>query len=116
MRTLTDLTDGELAAAVAEAGGKAFQARQIGHWLWRHGVAGFDAMHNVPNALRKRLAECCRLRHAEVAQVDVAEDGTQKLLVRLADGEAVECVIIPDGERTTLCVSTQVGCPVACVF
>jgi len=116
MRTLTDLTDGELAAAVAEAGGQAFQARQIGHWLWKHGVPGFDAMRNVPNALRERLAERFRLRHAEVAQVDLAEDGTQKLLVRLADAEAVECVIIPDGERTTLCVSSQVGCPVACVF
>lgn len=116
MRTLTDLTDGELAAAVAEAGGQAFQARQVGHWLWKHGAAGFDAMRNVPKVLRERLAERFRLRHAEVAQVDDAEDGTQKLLVRLADGEAVECVIIPEGERTTLCVSSQVGCPVACVF
>ncbi|MFN6195842.1 MAG: 23S rRNA (adenine(2503)-C(2))-methyltransferase RlmN, partial [Planctomycetota bacterium] len=84
--------------------------------LWKHGVASFDAMHNVPARLREGLAARFRVRAGELAQVDEAEDGTQKLLVRWADGETVECVIIPDGERTTLCVSSQVGCPVACVF
>ena len=116
LRALTGLSDAELTAAVAELGGKAFQARQVSHWLWKHGVASFDAMHNVPARLREGLAARFRVRAGELAQVDEAEDGTQKLLVRWADGETVECVIIPDGERTTLCVSSQVGCPVACVF
>ena len=116
MATLTDLGDAALAEVVAAAGGKPFQARQVAHWLWRHGVTSFDAMRNVPLALRTALAASHRLRHATVDKVDDADDGTQKLLLRLADGEAVECVIIPDGERTTLCISTQVGCPVACVF
>ena len=116
LRALTDLTDQDLAAAVAEAGGKPFQARQVSHWLWKHGVASFDAMANVPTRLREALAARFRVRAGEVAQADDAEDGTQKLLVRWADGETVECVVIPDGERTTLCVSSQVGCPVACVF
>lgn len=116
MATLTDLGDAALAEVVAAAGGKPFQARQVAHWLWRHGVTSFDAMRNVPQALRTALAASHRLRHATVDKVDDADDGTQKLLLRLADGEAVECVIIPDGERTTLCISTQVGCPVACVF
>jgi 23S rRNA (adenine2503-C2)-methyltransferase len=56
------------------------------------------------------------VRSASVATRDLAEDGTEKLLLRLQDGESVECVIIPEGERTTLCVSSQVGCPVGCVF
>lgn len=116
MATLTDLGDAALAEVVAAAGGKPFQARQVSHWLWRHGVTSFDAMRNVPRALRTTLAASHRLRHATVDKVDDADDGTQKLLLRLADGEAIECVIIPDGERTTLCISTQVGCPVACVF
>lgn len=115
-RALTELTDQELAAAVAEAGGRPFQARQVSHWLWKHGVVSLDAMQNVPTRLREALAARFRVRAGELAQADEAEDGTQKLLVRWADGETVECVIIPDGERTTLCVSSQVGCPVACVF
>ena len=116
MRALTELTDQELADAVAELGGKPFQARQVSHWLWKHGVTAIDAMQNVPTRLREGLAARFRVRAGDLAQVDEAEDGTQKLLVRWADGETVECVIIPDGERTTLCVSSQVGCPVACVF
>ena len=116
MATLTDLGDAALAEVVAAAGGKPFQARQVAHWLWRHGVTSFDAMRNVPQALRTALAASHRLRHATVDKVDDADDGTQKLLVRWRDGETVECVIIPDGDRTTLCVSSQVGCPVACVF
>jgi len=116
MATLTDLSDAALAEVVGAAGGKPFQARQVAHWLWRHGATSFVAMRIVPLALRTALAAGHRLRHATVDKVDDADDGTQKLLLRLADGEAVECVIIPDGERTTLCISTQVGCPVACVF
>ena len=116
MRALTELTDHELADAVAELGGKPFQVRQVSHWLWKHGVTAIDAMQNVPTRLREGLTARFRVRAGDLAQVDEAEDGTQKLLVRWADGETVECVIIPDGERTTLCVSSQVGCPVACVF
>lgn len=116
MRALTELTDAELAAAVSAAGGQPFQARQVGHWLWKHGVADVEAMRNVPAKLRQALAQAHPVRAGALARVDDADDGTQKLLVRWRDGETVECVIIPDGERTTLCVSSQVGCPVACVF
>jgi 23S rRNA (adenine2503-C2)-methyltransferase len=114
--SLTDLSDAQLADAVARHGGKPFQARQIAHWVWRHGAADWAAMRNVPAALRDALARELAVRGAATAKVDAAGDGTRKLLVRLRDGETVECVIIPDGERTTLCISTQVGCPVACVF
>ncbi|MCA8950968.1 MAG: 23S rRNA (adenine(2503)-C(2))-methyltransferase RlmN [Planctomycetes bacterium] len=116
MRALAELSDAELAAAVAERGGQPFQARQVAHWLWKHGASGFDDLRNVPKRLRDALAADFALRAAVVRTAELAADGTEKLLLALADGEAVECVIIPDGERTTLCVSTQVGCPVACVF
>lgn len=116
MRALTDLTDAELLDAVTARGGQAFQARQVAHWVWRHGVTDFAAMRNVPQRLRDALAADFTARAGELAKADDADDGTQKLLVRWADGETVECVIIPDGDRTTLCVSSQVGCPVACVF
>lgn len=114
--SLTDLDEAALASAIADLGGKPFQARQVAHWLWRHGVTDFGAMTNVPARLREGLAAKFALRSTTVAQADLAEDGTEKLLLRLADGETVECVLIPDGDRTTLCISTQVGCPVGCVF
>ncbi|MBL8732206.1 MAG: 23S rRNA (adenine(2503)-C(2))-methyltransferase RlmN [Planctomycetes bacterium] len=116
MRALTDLTDTELGEAVREAGGQPFQARQLAHWLWKHAVDDYAAMQNVPQRLRQALAAKHPVRAATIVKQDLAEDGTEKLLLRLADGETVECVVIPDGDRTTLCISTQVGCPVGCVF
>lgn len=116
MPALTDLGDRELADLVLQCGGKPFQARQVGHWLWKHGAASYDELANVPVALRAALAAQQPLRSTTVAKADLADDGTEKLLIGLHDGEAVECVIIPDGDRTTLCISTQVGCPVRCVF
>lgn len=116
MRALTELGDAELSSLVQELGGKPFQARQVGHWLWKHGAATYAELANVPTTLRAALAKSGPLRSTTVAKADLAADGTEKLLIRLHDEQAVECVIIPDGDRTTLCVSTQVGCPVRCVF
>lgn len=113
---ITDLTDGALLDLVQQCGGQPFQARQIGHWLWRHGAADYDALRNVAGAVRTRLREQLPLRSTSIAAADLAADGTEKLLLRLADGATVECVLIPEPDRTTLCISTQVGCPVACVF
>jgi len=113
---LTDLDDEQLTALVAGMDGKPFQARQVLHWLWKHGVEDYEQMRNVPQRLRAALASHAPARSTRLQQADLAADGTEKLLLALHDGETVECVIIPDGERTTLCISTQVGCPVACVF
>jgi 23S rRNA (adenine2503-C2)-methyltransferase len=116
MPALTDLSDDDLQRVVVDAGGKPFQARQVAHWLYRHGAADYAAMKNVPQRLRDALAAAYTPFGSHVGKSDLASDGTEKLLVTLADGDNVECVIIPDGERTTLCISTQVGCPVRCVF
>jgi 23S rRNA (adenine2503-C2)-methyltransferase len=113
---LTELDDSGLVALVGELGGEPFQARQLGHWIYKHGATGFDQCRNLSAALRNRLAERAPIRGSSVAAVSRAGDGTEKLLLRLADGETVEMVVIPEGDRTTLCVSTQVGCPIACVF
>jgi len=115
-RALTDLTDAQIEAEVVAAGGMPFQARQVSHWVFRHRVREWDQMHNVPRALRESLAARLPIRSSTIAKRELSQDGTEKLLVQLHDGEAVECVVIPEGERTTLCVSTQVGCPVGCVF
>jgi 23S rRNA (adenine2503-C2)-methyltransferase len=113
---LTELADEELLDLVVGLGGKAFQARQISHWLWKHGVSEFDGLANLPVKLRHALAQTHVLRSTKVEKADLSTDGTEKLLIALADGDSVECVVIPEGERTTLCISTQVGCPVACIF
>jgi 23S rRNA (adenine2503-C2)-methyltransferase len=116
MRALTELTDDELQASVQDLGGQPFQARQIRHWLYRHGAEAYERMHNVPARLRTQLEQRHPVRSSRPARFDRADDGTEKVLVQLNDGQTVECVLIPDGARTTLCISTQVGCPVGCVF
>ena len=113
---LTDLDDAQVEELIVAAGGKAFQARQLTHWLYRHGAATLAACRNLPQGLRDALATGLPPRASTVARVDTAEDDTQKALLRLADGEHIEMVLIPEGERTTLCVSSQAGCPVACIF
>ncbi len=113
---LTDLSGPELEALVVDAGGKPFQARQLAHWIYKHGAASYDDCRNVPKVLRERLADHGPVRGSAVERAERSPDGTEKLLIRLADGEAIEGVLIPEGDRRTLCVSTQVGCPVACVF
>lgn len=116
VRALTDLDDAALAEHVVRHGGKPFQAKQLAHWLYRHGAATFAECRNLPRGLLQALQQGPPPQASSIARLDRAEDGTSKALVRLADGEHIEMVVIPEGERTTLCVSSQVGCPVACVF
>jgi 23S rRNA (adenine2503-C2)-methyltransferase len=111
-----------MALADAEAmlqaiGERQFRARQIMHWLWTRGVASFDAMTDLPADLRQWLTANCLLEAPESLVIDVARatDGTRKLLIR-AGAEAIESVIIPAGERTTLCISSQAGCAMGCEF
>lgn len=113
---LLDLTRAEFTELVTGLGGKPFQARQLEHWIFKHGAKTFDDCRNVPKVLREQLDARFVIRDTSVLEVDGAQDGTRKLLIELSDGERIETVIIPDGERTTLCISTQVGCPVGCVF
>lgn len=113
---ITDLSDGALVEAVTELGGKPFQARQLTHWVYKHGAADFDECQNLPQALRAQLRDRGPLLQTKMVDESRAGDGTGKFLIELQDGETVETVLIPEDARNTLCVSTQVGCPVACVF
>src|SRR5436190_3093269 len=83
MRALTDLTDADVAAAVAQAGGQPFQARQVLHWTWKHGMERFADMKNVPSLLQQALAAGHTVRSTSLARADAAGDGTEKLLLRL---------------------------------
>ncbi len=85
-------------------------------WLFRKKVEDFDAMIDLSNLFRARLKERCTISSLEVTQRTTAEDGTEKLLYRLDDGNTIEGVLIPGAGRLTLCVSTQVGCASGCGF
>jgi len=97
-------------------GEKPFRAIQILPWIHRFGVTDFNVMTNLSKALRARLQEVAHITPPEVLLHQEAEDGTHKWLMKLSDGQAIETVYIPDGERNTLCVSSQVGCPLKCAF
>ena len=116
----------QLAALLAELGHKPYRAAQLREWIWKHRVADFEAMSNLPPALRAQLAERYTLRPLQVVEVSRSSAGsaTRKFLSRMQDGHLVESVIIPaavgergeHSSRLTLCVSSQVGCAYGCKF
>ena len=112
------LTRPELLAALTEAGvpQAKMRASQIWHWVYHRGVTEFEAMGNVARETRALLAEKFVVGRPEIVTAQVSEDGTRKWLLRFDDGNEAECVFIPDADRGTLCVSSQVGCTLNCRF
>ncbi len=113
---LLGLTKEKLADFFKEIGEKPFRAQQVMKWIHHFGVDDFDEMTNVSKALRARLKEVAEIRGPEVVSCDISEDGTRKWVVRVASGSCVETVLIPEGKRGTLCVSSQAGCALDCSF
>jgi 23S rRNA (adenine2503-C2)-methyltransferase len=93
-----------------------YRASQVAGWLYNRPPAALADMHNLPASLREALAEDFDTDFPEQALVATSEDTTRKVLVRLADGKLVESVLIPREERITLCISSQVGCALACDY
>jgi 23S rRNA (adenine2503-C2)-methyltransferase len=102
--------------AVLPAGEPAFRARQLYDAIYRRRVSSFEAITELPAALRRALAEQCTLGLPARAARYESRDGTRRYLLQLADGKTVEAVFMPEEARDTLCISTQVGCPVDCRF
>jgi 23S rRNA (adenine2503-C2)-methyltransferase len=119
-RGLIGLDRAELEAVVESLGEPAkarrMRQRQLWHWLYHRGARSFQDMSNVSKDLRARLEAACEMARPEVVGEQRSADGTLKWLLRLGDGNEVECVYIPEPERGTLCVSTQVGCTLNCRF
>src|SRR5213595_3833139 len=105
-----------LAQWLAERGEPAYRARQVLPRLWERPVGSWDEAAELPAALRRALTETLPLRRLALSARQVSQDGTEKYLWDLGDGEAVESVLIPEGKRRTLCISSQVGCALGCVF
>lgn len=105
-----------LESFMAARGEPAYRAGQVVEWLWQRPAASFEAMTNLPASLRDALAGAFRLTRLALAASQRSTDGTRKFLFRLADGQAIETVAIPDGDRLTLCISSQAGCALKCAF
>src|SRR5262245_52004084 len=106
----------ELRAWLQARGQPPLRARQVRRWLLAGRASSFDRMTDLPRGLREQLAESFSPLGSSIARQSVAADGTRKLLVRLSDGETVECVLLAEADRRTACISTQVGCGMGCVF
>ena len=115
-KNLVGLGRVEIAAALAEFGAEPFRARQLWHWIYHRGVTDFAVMTNLAKGFREQLAERFVLCRPEVAAAQASQDGTRKWLLRFADGNEAETVHIPEEDRGTLCVSSQVGCTLTCRF
>ncbi len=113
---LLDLDRRGMEAFFVGLGEKPFRANQVLPWIHRLGVVDFDDMTNLSKALRARLRDIAHITPPTVLSHQEAADGTHKWSLRLGDGQAIETVYIPESERATLCVSSQVGCPLKCAF
>ena len=113
---LAELSRAEIEEALTGLGLPAFHGRQIFRWIYQRGVTSFEAMTDLSRPLRARLASACTLTSPVVEHQQTSTDGTTKFLLRLADGRKIEAVYIPDTPAQTFCISTQVGCAMACAF
>jgi 23S rRNA (adenine2503-C2)-methyltransferase len=106
----------EMAEALAEMGEPRFRADQLFQWVYNRGISDFDAMTNMTKALRAALAERFSITRPAISRDLDSIDGTHKWLIKLEDGNEVETVHIPESDRGTLCVSSQIGCTLNCKF
>lgn len=108
----------QLAAITAEAGQSRFRAKQLYEWLHKHHALSYEEMTNLPKAFRDHLESRYPLPAVTVIDRQVSQDGTRKYVLQLSDGALIETVGIPsrNDQRLTVCVSSQVGCPMACQF
>ena len=120
LKNLLDLAPDEarqaLLSAMAQLAQPSYRAEQVLRRLWINPAANFDAMTELPAALRTSLADRFVLPRLSLAVRQSSSDGTEKFLFTLADGQSIETVAIPDGDRMTFCVSSQAGCALACAF
>jgi 23S rRNA (adenine2503-C2)-methyltransferase len=116
LKNLVGLARDELTAEMAAIGAEPFRARQLWHWIYHRGACDFAAMTSLAKDFRAQLAERYVVARPATSRALTSADGTRKWLLRFGDGQEVECVHIPEEDRGTLCVSSQVGCTLTCKF
>ena len=113
---LLGLSRAQMEGFFSELGEKRFRSEQVMKWIHHHGVRDFEQMTNLGRSLRERLEQVATIEPPEIADQQDSADGTRKWAIRVAGGALVEAVLIPEGDRATLCVSSQVGCSLDCKF
>jgi 23S rRNA (adenine2503-C2)-methyltransferase len=113
---LLDLLPSEMEDLAVETGASRYRGRQLATWIFRKGVVDLDAMSDLPKEFRTTLAERVEIRLPDLERVTPSLDGSRKLVFRLEDGGRISAVLMPDEDRLTLCLSTQVGCGFGCAF
>lgn len=114
--SILELTLPQLTDWLGEQGFPSYRAKQIFSWIYQRRANSFTDMSDLPKDLRAKLSETFSIFTAKTVETQHSEDGTEKLLVQLADGGRIECVLLRDGPRRSICVSSQVGCAMGCVF
>ena len=115
-RNLVGLSRDDLKATLVEAGLEPFRARQVWQWVYWHGATDFGRMTNIAKKTRDRLAELFVVERPEIVTEQRSTDGTRKWLLRFSDGNEAETVNIPEEDRGSVCISSQVGCTLTCSF
>lgn len=115
-KNIRNLNIEELIAALKELGEKAFRGKQIYEWLWKKNAYSFDEMTNLSQNLRNQLEQHFFIDHISLKDQQISSDKTIKCAFSVEDGKVVEGVLIPTSTRTTACISSQVGCSLACKF
>jgi 23S rRNA (adenine2503-C2)-methyltransferase len=113
---LLDLLPAELESLVESLGAPRYRGRQVAGWIYRRGVTDFVMMSDLPRDVRDALARCSYIGIPEVERCTPSQDGSRKFVLRFPDGARVQSVLMPDDDRLTLCLSSQVGCGFACAF
>jgi 23S rRNA (adenine2503-C2)-methyltransferase len=113
---LVGMLSSQLEDLAVELGASRYRGRQVATWVYRKGVTDLAQMSDLPKDFRAALTERARAELPEVERATPSQDGSRKLVFRLEDGARVSAVVMPDDGRTTLCLSTQVGCGYACAF
>ncbi len=116
MNHVLDPSGDRLSAWLGEHGQASYRAEQIHNWLYVRRAGSFEEMTDLPQLLRGELADAFSIWSSRIVKHSQSDDGTEKLLLQLQDGGRIECVLLRDGERRTICISTQVGCAMGCVF
>ena len=115
-QNLLGMSQPQLQAYLGTLGEKPYRSKQIMKWIYHRDISNFDDMSDISKPLRAKLNEIAEVREPEILSERISTDGTRKWLMKSESGSAVETVFIPEGDRGTLCVSSQVGCALDCSF
>ncbi len=113
---LLGLTRQKMIDFFAEMGEKPFRAKQVMQWIHQFGVHEFDEMTNISKTLREKMKKIAIIQGPEIVLQNISSDGTRKWVMKMPGGSSIETVLIPEGDRGTLCISSQIGCALDCSF